>query len=115
MKAADVIKPNRTTFYWDVPGTNRIVHQYSIIGTSIRYFEVIEPSSLSGPHSTIMSLRSEHGGMYYGTVVSRRSQSDPAAVRLECYRDVFAAIGVKELSDMGCVWTQGGRVEVYSD
>lgn len=70
MKARDVIRPNSDADYWDVPKSDMMIRRYRVIGGPMIY-EVIEPSSLMGPHGEIMSLWDGQTHEYYGTVSTR--------------------------------------------
>ena len=70
MRAADVIRTNSDCSYWDVPRSDMMIRRYRVIGGPMVY-EVIEPSSLMGPHGTLVSLWDGETHEYYGTVCSR--------------------------------------------
>lgn len=72
MRAAHVIGPNSDSGFWDVPGTDKMIHSYRIYDERVVY-EVIEPSSVTGPHQTITFLSDGQSTECYGTVSTRRA------------------------------------------
>lgn len=117
MRANEVIRPNSTCTYWDVPGTDQMVHSYRTYSGSW-IIEVIEPSAVMGPHSTITFL--EHywtkKSHCYGTLQSARyADVTPEDLKLQCYRIIAECFGWQTLLDLGTVRLDMGRIRLTPD
>lgn len=126
MKAHEVIRPNSDSGFWDVPGTDKMVHRYRECGRLV--YEVIVPSQFMGPHDKVMCLSDGQTKKCYGTVSTSRTLYDPSYsdydrvcrvsdVMDKCYRIISDVIGWDVLSDcrflqhhMGCflLWDYRG-------
>lgn len=101
MKAHEVIRPNMDSRFWDVPGTDKMVHCYRVYGGAL-VFQVIEPSGIMGRHHTITFLSDGKTEKCYGTMSSRRHaayRTCRAELEDECYRIMMCVVGTDELSD----------------
>lgn len=117
MRAADVIGPNESCCYWDVPGSDLMVCCYRVLMGGPFVYEVIEPSSIMGRNSTIMHLSDGQTKECYGTVMSRRSthryRSFPHHLESLCYRTIVTALGEQFFSDLGDnVYRSCGEIRV---
>jgi len=118
MNANEVIRPNSECTYWDVPGTDQMVHSYRTYSGSW-IIEVIEPSAVMGPHGTITFLSG--CGIKpecYGTRSTWRipgTDNDWRELYSECYRMITDVYPWEQLLDLGVVRCVMGRIEVTTD
>ena len=125
MKARDVIRTNSNCEFWDVPGTDKMVHCYRTYGGRMVY-EVIEPSSVMGRHQTIMFLSDGQTEKCYGTVSTLRADDAlsglegaerekayrtwVSALYWQCYGIIVSVGKINMLLDS--VKTDMGRIEI---
>lgn len=117
MRANDVIRTNEDCGYWDVPGTDQMVHSYRTFSGSW-IIEVIEPSAVMGPHGTITFL--EHywtkKALCYGSLhTARYADVTLEELKQQCYRIIGECFGWDCLLDLGTVRLDMGRIELTPD
>ena len=108
MKAQDIKRPNSTTCFYDVPGTNRILMKYRTFSGCIKIV-VLEPSSIMGQHSTITHLEDQCYGEAQGLRDARKqSQRDQ-----DCYNDILSVFPLHTLSVYGMVEYNMGQIVIW--
>ena len=120
MKARDVIRTDSNCEFWDVPQSDKMINRYRVYGRRMVY-EVIEPSSVTGRHQTIMFLSDGQTDECYGAMSTRRPDDVLSGgevyrtwlkgLYLHCYWTMLDILGVDILLDPNA-GVDMGRIEI---